>query len=90
VTIATELAGSALILTGIYRWLGAWLVAYQGSARCSPRSSQIDFGNAATATLHGQNSFFEHGLVGGFLLVAWLDLRKSEWRFDPRDSHAER
>jgi hypothetical protein len=25
-----------------------------------------------------ENSFFEHlGLVGGFLLVAWLDLRKS-------------
>ena len=25
-----------------------------------------------------ENSFFEHlGLIGGFLLVAWLDLRKS-------------
>jgi hypothetical protein len=26
-----------------------------------------------------ENSFFEHlGLIGGFLLVAWLDLRKSD------------
>jgi uncharacterized membrane protein YphA (DoxX/SURF4 family) len=40
-TIVTELAGSALVLSGVYRWLGAHL-----------------------------------GLVGGFLLVAWLDLRE--------------
>jgi uncharacterized membrane protein YphA (DoxX/SURF4 family) len=26
-----------------------------------------------------ENSFFEHlGLIGGFLLVAWLDLRKRQ------------
>jgi uncharacterized membrane protein YoaK (UPF0700 family) len=42
-TIVTELAGSALILTGIYRWLGAlWL-----ASRCSPPSSQIDFGKCS-------------------------------------------
>jgi uncharacterized membrane protein YphA (DoxX/SURF4 family) len=74
-TIVTELAGSALILAGVYRWLGAlWLAG---------------FTLVATFVANGfwellpperfmiENAFFEHlGLVGGFLLVAWLDLRQ--------------
>ena len=36
-----------------------------------------------------ENSFFEHlGLIGGFLLVAWLDLRKSH-RASIGDSYAQ-
>ena len=76
-TIVTELAGSALILTGIYRWLGAlWLAGFTLFATFvanrfwemqPPQSFMVE------------NSFFEHlGLIGGFLLVAWLDLRKSD------------
>jgi len=75
-TIVTELAGSALILVGIHRWLGAlWLAGFTLFATCvanrfwemqPPQSFMVE------------NSFFEHlGLIGGFLLVAWLDLRKS-------------
>ena len=74
-TIVTELAGSALILTGIYRWLGAlWLAGFTLFATFvanrfwemqPPQSFMVE------------NSFFEHlGLIGGFLLIAWLDLRK--------------
>jgi len=74
-TIITELAGSALILTGIYRWLGAlWLAGFTLFATFvanrfwemqPPQSFMVE------------NSFFEHlGLIGGFLLIAWLDLRK--------------
>ena len=76
-TIVTELAGSALILTGIYRWLGAlWLAGFTLFATFvanrfwemqSPQRFMVE------------NSFFEHlGLIGGFLLIAWLDLRKSD------------
>ena len=76
-TIVTELAASALILTGIYRWLGAlWLAGFTLIATFvanrfwemqPPQSFMVE------------NSFFEHlGLIGGFLLVAWLDLRKSD------------
>jgi uncharacterized membrane protein YphA (DoxX/SURF4 family) len=76
-TIVTELAGSALILTGIYRWLGAlWLAGFTLFATFlanrfwemqPPQSFMVE------------NSFFEHlGLIGGFLLVAWLDLRKRQ------------
>jgi uncharacterized membrane protein YphA (DoxX/SURF4 family) len=73
--IALELGASAMVLVGRLRWLGALALA----------------GFTLLATLlalrfwelpHGQerfmaaNSFFEHlGLVGGFLLVAWLDLQ---------------
>jgi len=74
-TIVTELAGSALILSGICRWLGAlWLAGFTLVATFvanrfwemqPPQRSMVE------------NSFFEHlGLVGGVLLIAWLDLRK--------------
>jgi len=73
-TIVTELLGSALVLTGFYRWFGAlWLavftliatfVANRFWALPQPDRFMVE------------NAFFEHlGLVGGFLLVAWHDLR---------------
>ncbi|WP_266157020.1 DoxX family protein [Dyella silvatica] len=74
-TIALELGASLLILSGIYRWLGALvlavftLIATFMAARFWELPSPQ---RLATA-----NTFFEHlGLVGGFLLVAWHDLRE--------------
>jgi uncharacterized membrane protein YphA (DoxX/SURF4 family) len=73
-TIVTELAGSALILTGVYRWLGAlWLAGFTLVATfVANRFWEMPLPQRFMV----ENSFFEHlGLVGGFLLVAWLDLR---------------
>jgi uncharacterized membrane protein YphA (DoxX/SURF4 family) len=73
-TIITELAGSALILSGIYRWLGAlWLAAFTLIATFTAnRFWELQMPERFMV----ENSFFEHlGLVGGFLLLAWLDLR---------------
>lgn len=76
-TIVTELAGSALILTGIYRWLGAlWLAGFTLFATfVANRFWEMQ----PPQRFMVENSFFEHlGLIGGFLLIAWLDLRKSD------------
>ena len=75
-TIVTELLGSALILTGIYRWLGAlWLAGFTMFATfLANRFWEMP----PPQRFMVENSFFEHlGLIGGFLLVAWLDLRES-------------
>ena len=76
-TIVTELAGSALILTGVYRWLGAlWLAGFTLIATfLANRFWEMPLPQRFMV----ENSFFEHlGLVGGFLLVAWLDLRERD------------
>ena len=76
-TIVTELAGSAIILTGIYRWLGAlWLAGFTLFATfVANRFWEMQ----PPQRFMVENSFFEHlGLIGGFLLVAWLDLRKCD------------
>jgi uncharacterized membrane protein YphA (DoxX/SURF4 family) len=76
-TIATELVGSALILTGIHRWLGAlWLAGFTLFATLlANRFWELQ----PPQRFMVENSFFEHlGLIGGFLLVAWLDLRKRD------------
>jgi uncharacterized membrane protein YphA (DoxX/SURF4 family) len=76
-TIITELAASALILTGIYRWLGAlWLAGFTLFATfVANRFWEMQ----PPQRFMVENSFFEHlGLIGGFLLIAWLDLRKSQ------------
>ena len=75
-TIVTELAGSALILAGFYRWLGAlWLA---GFTLLAALIANRFWDMQAPARLMVENAFFEHlGLVGGFLVVAWLDLRES-------------
>jgi uncharacterized membrane protein YphA (DoxX/SURF4 family) len=71
-TIALELGASALVLTGQMRWLGAMLLALFTLAATLLANR---FWSAPLADRFGlENSFFEHlGLVGGFLLVAWLD-----------------
>ena len=74
-TIVTELAGSALILSGVYRWIGAlWLAGFTLIATLvANRFWEIPQPDRFMV----ENSFFEHlGLVGGFLLVAWYDLRE--------------
>ncbi|WP_454914403.1 DoxX family protein [Variovorax gossypii] len=73
--IVLELGASALILTGFYRWLGAVaLAAFTLLATfLALRFWQLPLGQER---FMAANSFFEHlGLVGGFLLVAWHDLR---------------
>jgi XapX domain-containing protein len=74
-TIVTELVGSALILSGAYRWIGAlWLAGFTLIATfVANRFWEIPQPDRFMV----ENSFFEHlGLVGGFLLVAWYDLRE--------------
>ncbi|CAG9164659.1 MULTISPECIES: DoxX family protein [Cupriavidus] len=74
-TIALELGASAMILAGFYRWLGALgLAAFTLMATfLANRFWEV----SGDARFMMENAFFEHlGLVGGFLLVAWYDLRE--------------
>ncbi len=73
--IVFELAASFMILSGFLRWLAALalavftLVATFMALRFWELPAGMDRLGAA-------NAFFEHlGLVGGFLLVAWIDLQ---------------
>lgn len=72
--IALELGASLAILAGRYRWLGALLLAAFTLAATFLANR---FWSAPAAERFAlENGFFEHlGLVGGFLLVAWQDLR---------------
>lgn len=75
--IVLELAASVMILTGFFRWLGALgLAAFTLLATfLALRFWELPPG---MERFMAANSFFEHlGLVGGFLLVAWLDLTHS-------------
>src|SRR5882757_10897183 len=74
-TIVTELGASVLILSGYYRWVGAlWLAGFTLVATfVANRFWEIPQPERFMA----ENSFFEHiGLIGGFVLVAWYDLRE--------------
>ncbi|HEY4317312.1 MAG TPA: DoxX family protein [Herbaspirillum sp.] len=72
--IVLELGASALILTGYYRWIGALALAIFTLMATFMANR---FWNAAPPErFMMENGFFEHlGLVGGFLLVAWHDLK---------------
>ncbi|AIY41734.1 Membrane protein [Collimonas arenae] len=76
-TIIGELGASALILTGVYRWFGAlYLACFTLFATFIANRFWELSGPERFMTA---NSFFEHlGLTGGFLLVAWLDLKSRE------------
>ena len=76
--ILLELGASAMILTGLFRWAGALglagftLLATFIALRFWELPAGQDRFMAA-------NSFFEHiGLVGGLVLVAWLDINSQE------------
>jgi XapX domain-containing protein len=74
-TIVTELTGSVLVLTSFKRWIGAlWLAGFTLIATfVANRFWQVPLPQRFMI----ENSFFEHlGLVGGFLLVALVDLRE--------------
>jgi uncharacterized membrane protein YphA (DoxX/SURF4 family) len=73
-TIALELGASLAIVLGYWRWLGALALALftLSATFIANRFWEMPQPERFMAT----NSFFEHlGLVGGFLLVAWYDLR---------------
>jgi uncharacterized membrane protein YphA (DoxX/SURF4 family) len=74
--IIMELAASLMILTGLFRWLGALAL---GAFTLLATFLALRFWELPQGTerFMAANSFFEHlGLVGGFLLAAWLDLRE--------------
>src|SRR5690606_923294 len=74
--IALELGAPLMILTGRLRWLGALgLAGFTLLATgIALRYWELPVGQER---FMAANSFFEHlGLVGGFLLVAWLDLQE--------------
>ena len=76
--IALELGASVMILSGKLRWLGALaLAAFTLMATfVALRFWELPVGQER---FMAANSFFEHlGLIGGFLLVAWLDLQNAQ------------
>ena len=75
IVIALELGASIMILTGKLRWLGALALAIFTlmATFVALRFWELPMG---AERFGAANSFFEHlGFVGGFLLVAWLDLQ---------------
>ncbi len=73
--IVLELGASALVLLGVYRWLAALaLAAFTVAASVLANNF---WAMEMPARFMAENAFFEHlGLAGGFLLVAWEDLRR--------------
>lgn len=75
VVIVLELGASALILTGFHRWLGA--VALAAFTLLATFVALRFWEMPQPERFMAANAFFEHlGLVGGFLLVAWHDLKE--------------
>ena len=74
--LVLQLAASALILTGWYRWLGA--LALAGFTVLAALLADRFWVAPQAERQRAANAFFEHwGLVGGMLLVAWHDLGDS-------------
>jgi uncharacterized membrane protein YphA (DoxX/SURF4 family) len=72
--VALELGASVAIIFGYWRWLAALALGLftLGATFIANRFWEMPPPERFMAT----NAFFEHlGLVGGFLLVAWYDLR---------------
>ena len=76
-TIIVEIGASLLILSGIYRWAGA--LALAGFTLFATFVANRFWEMAPPERFMAANSFFEHiGLIGGFILVAWHDLRQPQ------------
>ena len=76
-TIVVEIGASLLILIGIYRWAGALVLA--GFTLFATFVANRFWEMAPPERFMAANSFFEHiGLIGGFILVAWHDLKQRE------------
>ena len=72
--IVLELGASVMILTGFYRWLGALGLA--GFTLLATFMANRFWEMGGPERFMAANAFFEHwGLVGGFLLAAWHDLK---------------
>ena len=74
--IALELGASIMILAGFYRWLAALAL---GGFTLMATLIALRFWELPPGPdrFMAANAFFEHlGLVGGFLLVAWHDLKR--------------
>jgi uncharacterized membrane protein YphA (DoxX/SURF4 family) len=72
--IALELVASVAILTGYWRSLGA--LALGGFTVAASFMANRYWELGLPERFAAENSFYEHlGLAGGFLLVAWHDLR---------------
>ena len=76
-TIALELGASLMIVLGFYRWLGALgLAAFTLAASFLANRYWEMTGPDRFMTA---NAFYEHvGLVGGFLLVVLVDLKRTK------------
>lgn len=76
-TIALELLASVMVISGRLRWLGA--LALAAFTLAASLVANRFWSAPAEARFMLTNAFFEHlGLVGGFLLVAWHDLRAGQ------------
>ncbi|MFZ5749216.1 MAG: DoxX family protein [Pseudomonadota bacterium] len=74
-TIAVELVGSALVLSGRLVWLGAGMLGVFTIAAALVANTFWTM--AGAARFAATNAFFEHlGLAGGFVLVAMLSVRR--------------
>lgn len=74
-TIALEIVASLMVICGVFRWLGALGLA--GFTLFATFLANRFWNVSGAERFAMENSFFEHlGLVGAFVLVAWLDLRK--------------
>jgi len=72
--IVLELGASVMILTGFWRWLGA--LALAAFTLMASFLANAFWNVPMPDRIMVENGFFEHiGLVGGFVLVAWHDLR---------------
>lgn len=88
--IAMELFSSAMVVTGVLRWLGALALAAFTllSTLIALRFWHLPAGKTRHAT---SNAFFEHlGLAGGFVLVAWLNLARSLHSICDASGHSTR
>ena len=76
-TIVVEIGASVLILSGIYRWAGAMVLA--GFTLAATFVANRFWEMAQPERFMAANTFFEHiGLFGAFVLVAWHDLKRSQ------------
>jgi uncharacterized membrane protein YphA (DoxX/SURF4 family) len=76
-TIAGEIGGAILVISGWKRWLGA---AYLGVFTLAATFLANRFWEVqGPARIQLENGFFEHlGLAGAFFLVAWLDFHRRD------------
>lgn len=75
-TIAVELVGPALILSGRLTWLGAGMLGVF-TLLAATIANAFWAMPAGHERFMATNAFFEHlGLIGGFILIAMVDARR--------------